>query len=69
MALILLFPSSEGVEEQNEFSQNFDLCYDGAHGNGVQNVTSNCNAATLISFFFSLYSARRFGSGDTFILW
>ena len=35
-----------------------DLC-DGAHSIGVQNVTSNCNVATLISFIFSLYLARR----------
>ena len=26
---------------------------DGAHGIGVQNVTSNCNVATLNYFFFS----------------
>ena len=38
---------------------------DGAHGIGVQNVTSNCNVATLNSFFFSLYLARR----ETFIRW
>ena len=30
---------------------------DGAHGIAVQNVTSNCNVATLNSFFFSLYNA------------
>ena len=28
---------------------------DGAHGIGVQNVTSNCNVATLNSFFSSPY--------------
>ena len=30
---------------------------DGAHSIGVQNVTSNCNVAMLISFFFALYFA------------
>ena len=42
---------------------------DGAHGIGVQKVTSNCNVATLISSLFSLYLARRLASGETFILW
>ena len=41
---------------------------DGAHGISVQNVTSNCNVATLNSFFF-LYLARRLASGETFIRW
>ena len=36
---------------------------DGAHGIGVQNVTSNCNVATLNSFFF-LYLAKRLASGE-----
>ena len=40
------------------------LCFgmiilDGAHSIDVQNVTSNCKVAALISFFFSLYSGRR----------
>ena len=42
---------------------------DGAHGIGVQNVTSNYNVATLNSFSFSLYLARRFASGETYIRW
>ena len=42
---------------------------DGAHGIGVQNVTSNCNVETLNSFFFPLYLARRLASGETFIRW
>ena len=41
---------------------------DGAHGIGVQNVTSIYNVATLISFF-SLYLARRLATGETFIRW
>ena len=32
----------------------FPHCYDSAHGIGVQNVTSNCNVATLNCFFFLL---------------
>ena len=42
---------------------------DGAHGIGVQNVTSNYNVATLNSFFFSLYLAGRLASGETYIRW
>ena len=42
---------------------------DGAHGIGVQNVTSNCNVLTLNSSFFSLYLVRRLASGETFIRW
>ena len=42
---------------------------DGAHSIGVQNVTSNCNVATLNSFPFSLYIARRLAAGETFIRW
>ena len=42
---------------------------DGAQSIGVQNVTSNCNVATLISFFFSLYLAICLASGETFIRW
>ena len=44
-------------------------CLDGAHSIAVQNVTSNCNVATLISFISSLYLARRLASGGTFIRW
>ena len=42
------------------------LYIDGAHGIGVQNVTSNCKVAIL--FFFSLYLARRLASVEAFIL-
>ena len=41
--------------------------YDGAHGIGVQNVTSKFNVATLNSFFISLYLTRHLASGETSI--
>ena len=44
------------------------IAYDGAHGIGVQNVTSNCNVATLNSFFF-IYLAKRLASREAFIRW
>ena len=47
----------------------YNVLIDGALSIGVQNVTSNCNVATLNSFFFSLYLARRLASGETFIRW
>ena len=54
-------------ENRTHFVNTFRKCIDGAHGIGVQKVTSNCNVSTLISFV--LYLVRRLASGETFILW
>ena len=55
--------SFQGFVNDNRFETYFDAnsaYYDGAHGIGVQKVTSNCNVATLISFV--LYLVRLIAS-------